>query len=109
MISELYRELSGYDVIEYGLGDFLYLDLYHMIKNHPKLSIIPNKLKIIFVNKILQNLSSVPEFSHTVQQQLQMATQNLSFSEFDKLSHGSMFSEETHMFPGEELISLGKE
>ncbi len=110
MIAELHKELSGYDVIEYWVGDFVYVDLYHILKKDDRLQNIPNKVKIIFVNKVLANLAKWWNLDHlSVLNQLKFWIEKLEFSQKDKLSHGSMFSEETHMFPWEELVELWEE
>ena len=106
-LKELYERLSKQDIIFYGVGDYIYFDLFTALKNSKYKDEIEQEILILFVEKVVKEFRSQKGVStiSKIRKALKMAT----FSKNDTIRNSSMTNNKTLMFSSEHEHSLSQE
>lgn len=85
----------------YWVWDFAYFDLYQWIKKRKVLADIPEEVKKIFIQELIEHLDLNNE--NTIIENIKKAINLIDFNR-TKISNSSMFSSDTKMFNEETII-----
>jgi hypothetical protein len=105
-LKELYERLGKQDIIFYGIGDYIYFDLFTALRNTKYTHEIEAEIMILFVEKVVQEFRTQKGVSTILK--IQKALENVTFSKNDTIRNSSMTNNKTLMFSSEHEYPLSQ-
>ncbi|MDD5213855.1 MAG: hypothetical protein PHG82_05505 [Candidatus Gracilibacteria bacterium] len=107
LLKDLYATNKGKDIIFYGVGDYIYFDIFPHIKDKSDDLGIPIEVSIIFFETLLNDYKKSTET--TVISKLMESLSNININDVKAIHNSSIVSKTTKMFEGEGVSDVSKE
>ncbi len=105
-LKELYERLSKQDIIFYGVGDYIYFDLFTSLRNTKYKHEIEEEVMILFVEKVVLEFRTQKGVSTILK--IKKALERVTFSKNDTIRNSSMTNNKTLMFSSEHEYPLSQ-